>query len=225
MLSDDRTVLNEADRQLCAELDASSKTPPAKKRRTTEATTLAVSEFPSASADPPLSPLSLFVADESETEMTRILTTESELSDIQTQDNPSQITPTAQQSDTQNTDIIAILNRLESLEKSGDERTRRLDKFEQDLFHQRRELREREARVSQCEQQLREKEERLARYELDQRMRDQRIRACEEQLRDRVVAARVSQRPRPDISDVTLHRLLLNRCAGDRIVIDFVFVK
>ena len=45
-LSDDRTVLTEAQRQLCAQLDAQVREPPKKRPKTTSAALLGVSEFP-----------------------------------------------------------------------------------------------------------------------------------------------------------------------------------
>ena len=108
-------------------------------------------------------------------------------------------------------DNQSILQRLEALERSANARDEILQGYEEDLRDRERRLlecerqiSERDARITRSEQQLRDYEQRLSRCEEQIRSRDRRIRDCEEQLRDRTVTARARPRPRPDISDVQL---------------------
>ena len=174
------------------------------------ATTLAVSEFPTPPHDSSLTPLSLFVADENESSMSRIISADAydtTIAPAQTHlDN--QMTHDAR---SVNLDNRSIIERLEALEQSVRARDNKLQACEEKLRDREhrlleceRQIRERDARLTLCEQQLRDREQRLTRCEDQIRARDRRILDCEEQLRDRVVTARVRPRPRPDISDVQL---------------------
>ena len=177
-----------------------------------------------------MTPLSLFIAEENETMLTRIVT------------EPSSDTlegPVTNTSDI-HLDTSSILERLQQLESSAKARDNRLRDCEAELREHKRRLleserlarerdaecerlvrerdaecerlvRERDARIVRCEQQMRDYEQRFLRYEEQLRARDVRIRECEEQMRDGIVTARARPRPRPDISNIQLTPMDIER--------------
>ena len=169
IFSDDRTVLNEADRGLCDDLATSNKSPVRKRAKTTHATSLALSSFPTPSFSPPeaLTP-QMFDEEIPETPMSRIVNA---LLPMDT--SPTQDSDISMPQDLNHT----ILQRLGDLEQAVKEQR---DRFEREIGERdariaefEREIRIRDDRLDTCERELRENQQKVDRLEAQIHARDQ----------------------------------------------------
>ena len=143
-LSHDRIVLNEADRGLCDELSAVQKSPVHKRPNTTNATSLAVSEFSTPPRNTSPASVQQFEADENKTAMARIINA------IPVPRNNVQV----------KTNCIddRIIQRLEALERISEYERKLLDRDERlDSYQQ--QLRECQQRLSTIEERIRTQNE------------------------------------------------------------------
>lgn len=208
-LSDDRTVLTEAQRQLCAQLDAQVREPPKKRPKTTSAALLGVSEFPecesiSNSVDALLDDTCV------ESEFPREA---AELPLVSTPVNPTTRPPPVEFNTPEPSVHKACISHdkireimRECLLESERKNTEKWLKYEQNVIQLQHQNLEYKQRLLQCEQKIQDQEGRVRQCEEQIQIRDEKIRDLEEQIANRENAPG-KPKIRPDLSDIKLTAL------------------